>query len=109
MKEKVSCIYSNYIKHRYGNSTQGSVDYPSITCTLGEHHYVCGSSISNPLRGGAAASDVLGQDADAGGVDQSFIVCPPRGLIAAGQSNENFFSTAPLGDDTKIITAPLGP
>ena len=47
---------------------------------------------------------MLGQDADAGGVDQSFIVYPPHGLIAAGQSNENFFSTAPLGDDTKIIT-----
>jgi len=105
MKRKVAYIYLNYVIHLYDNSIQGSVDYTSSIYTLGEHHYVvCVSSNYNPLRGGAAASDVIGQDADAGGVDQSFIVCPPRGLIAAGQSNENLFSTAPRGDDTKTST-----
>ena len=40
------------------------VDSLSTTATNGELHSSCDSSDSNPLRGGAAASDVLGDDAD---------------------------------------------
>ena len=61
------------------------VDSLSTTATNGELHSSCDSSDSNPLRGGAAASDVLGDDADAGGVDQANQAIPAHGVTVAGQ------------------------
>ena len=61
------------------------VDTFSNTATHGGLHSSCDSSDSNPIRGGAAASDVLGNDADAGGVNQANQAIPTHGVTAAGQ------------------------
>ena len=66
-------------------SNNKRVDTFSHTTTNGDLHSSCDSSDSNTLRGGAAASDVLGSDADAGGVDQANQAIPAHGVTVAGQ------------------------
>ena len=67
------------------DSIQRRDDHSSDSIIRGDKHLSCASSDQDPLHGGAAASDVLGTDADAGGVDQANECSPPHGVTATGQ------------------------